>query len=685
MRTATGALLLLLVGLTAAKVVSEKRMVGKDVLLKQKTIYQLFYRITQDELFPEFQEIAHSYVLEDNVNNYKRPEAVYQFLSLYRESEDFLPKGKVFSVFYPKHWEYAQRFFDLLYFAKDYDTFYKTAVWGRYFVNEGVFVYALHVAVLHREDTRDFVLPPPYEIYPQFYVTGDVITKAYEAKLLGQGVESEKPVVILANYTGYPEPWTPEQVLSYFTEDVGFNSYFAYLALQYPAFLNNSYYGVNTYRRGELFYYTLQQLYARYHLERLSYKFPEVDVADYYTKTQYGYAPFTTYPNGYGAPVRPVGVAPVEYDVFSVEGLTNLEKRIRNAIDFGVFYSQGLEYVRLTKEKGVDLLGNVLLASGDSVNREYYPSFYKWLISLYGRVVDPTHEYEVPPSSLEQLETALRDPVYFSIVKRILNIFEQYLNKLPYYTKEELVVPGVKIENVEVDKLVTFFDYFYIDMKNVIPVQSREEASQISIRARQSRLNHKPFTYKVQVSSDKALDAVVRVYVGPKYDYLGNELSLDERRKYYFEIDRFPYQIQSGKNVIERNSRDSFFFGSDAPTYKDLYRRVEKAIHGGETYYYEDNTHHCGFPDRLMLPHGTKSGFPLSFYVIITPYQKVEPVKNYDTCRIDMRTMFSEGYSFGYPFDRPIREYEFVTPNMYFKDVVVYHRSQDEINSSVRV
>jgi hypothetical protein len=83
--------------------------------------------------------------------------------------------------------------------------------------------------------------------------------------------------VFPANYTVY----TPEQVLTYFTEDVGLNTYYLYYYYNYPTFFNSTEYDVKFDRRGELFYYTKQQLFARYVLERLSHDLPEIQPFHY--------------------------------------------------------------------------------------------------------------------------------------------------------------------------------------------------------------------------------------------------------------------------------------------------------------------------------------------------------------------------------------------------------------------
>lgn len=93
---------------------------------------------------------------------------------------------------------------------------------------------------------------------------------------------SHKTYVFPANYTVQ----TPEQFLTYFTEDVGLNTYYAYYYFNYPTFLNSTEYDVHFDRRGELFYYTRQQLLARYSLERLSWDLPDIEAYYYDTPFQ---------------------------------------------------------------------------------------------------------------------------------------------------------------------------------------------------------------------------------------------------------------------------------------------------------------------------------------------------------------------------------------------------------------
>lgn len=114
-----------------------------------------------------------------------------------------------------------------------------------------------------------------------------------------------------------------------------------------------------------------------------------------------------------------------------------------------------------------------------------------------------------------------------------------YKKHTPSYTQEELGFPGVMIESVAVDKLMTFFDHFESMLNNAISVQNHKEAQSMLIKTRQHRLNHKPFTYHITVNSDKTVKAVVRVFLGPKFNVHGHELDISENYMNFLELDQW--------------------------------------------------------------------------------------------------------------------------------------------------
>ncbi|XP_049803476.1 hexamerin-like isoform X2 [Schistocerca nitens] len=672
MRTATVVVLSLLAALAAAAVVPHSEA-GKELLEKQNKILALFFHVHQPSLLKEEQEIAKTYKPIEHVDNYQFKEKVEVFWKYYVDV-GFLPKGDVFSIYYQKHYYQARALFELFYFAKDFETFIKTAIWAREHLNEALFVYSLTVAVLHREDTKDVTLPAPYEIYPQLFVNAEVIQKAYDAQLQGQVSSKEAPYIFYSNHSGYPVPSNPEQLVSYFTEDVGLNSFYAYLSYKYPFWLNPANYSLPEYKyRGESFFFVLQQLLARYYLERLSNHLPDVKAIDYNHPVLVGYYPELRLQNGLEAPARPEGVFPRNVDILYVEEIKNYERRIRDGIDYGYLSGYNYEKYNLREKDLTNILGNIVEGNYENINWEYYGAYFRNLISLFGHIVDPVHRYGVPASVLELPETQLRDPLFYRIAKRVLSIFYHYKNLLKPYTHEELLLPGVTVEDITFDKLVTYFDSFDFDISNALTFSKPEDGEKFRFVARQGRLNHKPFFYHIKVKSDKEVDSVVRVFIGPKYDALGRELSLEERKQYYVLLDIFNQKLSVGENDIKRSSRDFSLYGKEAPSYSDLHHSTLAAIKGESKFFLDEFRSHFGFPQRLALPRGTRSGLPLSVFAIVTPAvsQEKHPILEH-----------GDNHPAGFPFDRRVVEFEFDVPNAHFDETFVVHRREEDINTT---
>lgn len=282
----------------------------------------------------------------------QNPQAVKEFSYYYRQG--LLPRGEIFSEFYEPQLKQAIALFKVLYYAKDYDTFFRTAVWARNNVNEGMYLYALSVAIAHRQDTYGIILPPIYEIYPYYFFNGEVIQKAiqYKQQYYGKQEQKERVYTILANYSGHYLNLNPEQSMSYFLEDVGINAFYYYYNLYYPFWMSGEEFKLKNDRRGEQYYYLYQQLLARYYLERLSNDFGEIDMFNYELFVPTGYYPSLRYSNGLEFPSRPNYAKLHEYfynygQKYSLKGrypysytlVKDFERRIRDTIDSGYAFT----------------------------------------------------------------------------------------------------------------------------------------------------------------------------------------------------------------------------------------------------------------------------------------------------------------------------------------------------------
>lgn len=350
------------------------------------------------------------------------------------------------------------------------------------------------------------------------------------------------------------------------------------------------------------------------------------------------------------------------------------------------------EKLPILNEKGINILGNLIQGNPDSVQQTLYgylPLYLRKLLSYNGKAL---HLNKLQPGVLEHYETSLRDPAFYSIYKKVVELFQRLKIRLGPYTREELFYSGVTIENMDIDKLVTYFDTYDFDLNNALYTEWGKELdidNQVLVKARQQRLNHKPFTYRINLKADQPGESVVQIYLGPKFDVHGNEIPIEENRLNMFLIDRFVYDLKVGKNVIERNSRQSRLSVKDRTSYYTLYQKLMFGIQGTEDFILDNSEAHCGFPNRLILPRGTRGGMVYQIYVVISPLRK--PVKaTYETgytCGIGSGSRYLDYLPFGYPFDRPIRGWMFqkgFIPNIYAQDVVIYHKTEEEINSSVQ-
>lgn len=256
----------------------------------------------------------------------------------------FFPKFKIFSLSVDSQKDEAIALFHLFFYAKDFETFYKTACWARQHMNQGVFVYAFTVAALHRKDCRGIVLPAPYEIMPTFFISADVLAKAQyfnqqgviEDQHLGEynGIHYEgNTFTIYDNYTRSYDAYDEEQTLSYFTKDIGLNSYYYYFHADYPFWMGGEDYGLNKDRRGELYYYVHQQLLARYYLERLSNGLGEIKSFYWWKPISSQFNPNMVYPTGFPFPSRPENYQlSTDYQFELRQEVEDYERRIRSAV-----------------------------------------------------------------------------------------------------------------------------------------------------------------------------------------------------------------------------------------------------------------------------------------------------------------------------------------------------------------
>ncbi|XP_043278884.1 larval serum protein 1 alpha chain-like [Venturia canescens] len=682
-----------MVGLAAAHHGAPVVTADKSYVTKQKSIYQLYWHVDQPTtVLPELYQKARTFSIADHLDSYTNQVAVQEFLDLWKHG--MIPREEIFSVFYPHHLEEAKALFNVFYYAKDFNTFYNTAVWARFNVNEKLFSYALSVAVIHRPDTKFIKLPPLYEIMPHYFFNNEVIQQAYHIKMgdvsgVKKGVNIKyheggvNDIVINANYSGWymSHDYHSEEKLTYFTEDVGLNSFYFYFKHEFPFWISSTDLQLPTNLRGEVYFYGHKTLLTRYYLERLSNGLGEIEYIDWHKPIVPGFHPSIVHPNGLPFPHRPSWSEIPVYKYPYVHDVEDIENYISLAIDAGFLLDSKHNHVDIYTPEGFNMLANVIEGNADSINYRLYNSLDHTCKKILGFNLEPVHKYQIVPSALETFTTSLRDPAFYRIYKKIVNYLLKFKANLPTYTHDQLVFPGVKIESIAVDKLTTFFDHFDSEISNALPVTSHKEAQNLNVKVRQHRLNHKPFTYHITINSDKNVKSMIRIFLGPKYDVHGHELDMTENWVNFMELDQWVVDLKTGVNKIERSNHASQYVFPDEVTGSMFYKKIEKAVETGEQFTYSQQLY--GFPDRLVLPKGKKEGMPFKLFVFVSPID--ENVMHTIETPV-WGTTVVDGHPLGYPLDRPIKSHVFNpqhVPNMFYKDVMIYHKHAEELNLTV--
>ncbi|XP_067629632.1 larval serum protein 2 [Eurosta solidaginis] len=670
----------------------ESKTADKDFLIKQKFILEILQHIYQDDVWvTKYDSSYYEYKPWEHVADYHQHEVLQNFFELWQHKP--MHDDEVFSVMYDRHLDYAVGLARLFYLAKDWDTLTHAVFWARQHANKHLFVYALTVVGLHRPDMKGIVYPAIYEVLPWYFFDVETLEKAEQYRMHNfhqvKQLDNIYNIAIKSNYSNVYGSMHDDHDLAYFLEDVGLNAFYYYYNLDYP-FWAKGVEGVelNNDRRGELWIFTYWQLLARYYLERLSHDLGEIESFDIYGTVPHGYHSGLRYYSGVSFPGRDNDYK--FYHVENMEHMRRLHVISRRIMDF-------IDDQHSSDVKVVNMLGNILHGNVDSVNLKHYKSIayeYKLIVNEgkpYGKY------HETLPTTHMHFETSLRDPLFFQISKDIIEYYWLLAASFPEYTVHDYQFEGVKIVNVQMpDHLTTYFDYFESDISNAVNVEmpvdgsndplvnfgrnSQHAGHSFVVKARQNRLNHKPFQIQMEVSSDKTQMAVVKIFVGPhqvgsdKYHYI------EQNYMNFFELEHFAVNLVAGSNVITRNSDDFSWWVDDRTTYFELYKKVMDAINSDYKFQLNQNEAHCGAPQRLMLPIGRKGGMPYQFFFMVYPYHEpaVRQHTGYDpvvSCGVGSGARWVDSMPFGFPFNRPVKHgYYFDVDNFHFEPVVIVHK-----------
>ncbi|GFW92072.1 hemocyanin C chain [Trichonephila clavipes] len=589
-----------------------------------------------------------------------------------------LGRGRLFSTFRSDHLVEANKLAEVLLGAETFDEFVDLCHQARDFVNEGLYVYSVSVAILHRNDCRGVSLPPIQEVFPDKFFPVETIYRAFKAA----SSHPDKDDEIIVDVDASGNILDPEYNLAYYREDIGINAHHWHWHLVYPSTWNAAVTGKLKDRKGELFYFMHQQMCARYDCERLSNGLPRMIPFHNFHEPLEGYsAHLSSFVNGLPYASRPTGMSLHDIHGIGVQDLERWRERILDAINLGfVTDSDGRETI-LDETHGIDILGDIIESSHESKNPEFYGSLHNWGHVLMANVLDPDGRYQNNPGVMDDSATSLRDPIFYRWHRFIDDMFNEYKKKLPVYTKDDLGFSGVEIESVRVvahqeNVVTTTFEEETLDLSNAMNF-GRTGA----VKIRYQHLDHEPFNYeiKVQNNTTKINHGTIRVFLAPVCDELGNVIKIDELRRLMIELDRFHTTLNPGLNTIVRSSRESSVTISKERKFSQLLRGEGTTEHSSEYC-------SCGWPDHLLIPKGSDKGMDFHLFVMVTDHLKdlVGQLTDKNVCADAVSycgvkdDLYPDRKAMGYPFDRSIvadSVKDWLLTNMSLTNVKILHAS----------
>ncbi|XP_033208627.1 hexamerin-like [Belonocnema kinseyi] len=615
----------------------QQHAADQGLLQKQQDVIYILDNLIGEIRNDHFRAIGQTYDIEGNLQAYENPNLVKYFATAVKTG-NVQPKGTVFS---PAVNQLRQEFVLLTRIflgAKDYSTFINTAAWARFYLNEGQFVKAFIFAVLQRPDLQGVILPPTYEILPHYYFDSRVIQEVQNIKSKGfKATNGEQVFYIPINYTSHLP--ASEHKIAYFTEDIGLNNYYEYLQqaaymlpqLYYSHKTLSGVFGPHFYENndqigyGARWYYLHQQLLAHYNLERLTNGLGPIDDLEY-NHFEIPFKPHLSFVNGLefsGRSNGPIDVTTIRQNLYNY--VRTLEKRLFDAIDSGYVSTTSGAFLSLYQPQGYNILGDLIQGTGRSINPRYYGSFVEASKFLLGGTPEFSNIWEYTPAAMDISSTTLRDPAFYVLFKRILGIYKHYQESLPAYQYNDVVLQGVQVQRIDISQLVTYFQDYIVNLENAgfegfsEKEQKTSKYGGMDIKGLLKRFDHQPYEYQIYVQSQRSIsNAVVRVYLGPKFDHEGLPIDINTNRMDFVELDQFFYDLAEGQNVITRNSRQSSVHSADYPSVDEILHHVESAAHAQSPHFMFEPQQVYGFPSRLSLPKGTYGGFPFQLFVVIS-------------------------------------------------------------------
>nr|Q8I6K2.1 RecName: Full=Phenoloxidase 2; AltName: Full=Prophenoloxidase-II; Flags: Precursor [Holotrichia diomphalia]BAC15602.1 prophenoloxidase-I [Holotrichia diomphalia] len=604
---------------------------------------------------------------------------------------DILTLGREenFSLFIPKHRNLSAKLINIFLQAENPKHLLSIACYAHDRVNPYLFIYALSVALIHRKDTKSLKIPNQIQTFPDKYFDSQVFSQGKEEMtVVPQGLR--RPIEIPRDYTA--SDLEEEHRVAYWREDLGINLHHWHWHLVYPT--DGGEIVTKKDRRGELFYYSHQQIVARYNFERFCNALKRVErLTDWQGPIKEAYFPkLDSLVAKRAYPARVQDMTMQDLDIpgqnikVDVDDMIRWRDRIYRAIADGFITATNGSKMNLDDVTGIDILGNIMESSELSPNRQLYGNLHGFGHLMLSYIHDPRSHHLEPFGVIGDFTTAMRDPIFYRWHAFVDDVFQQFNGSLPRYTAEQLDYAGVQITDVNIktpnapdNEFRTFWQQSDVDMSRGVDFQDPG-----SVFVRFTHLNHEPFSYNITVNNtgNGVQEGTCRIFLAPATDERGNPWLFNNQRVMFVEMDRFKVTLRQGQNTITRNSTQSSVTIPFERTFRDL--DTNRPAEGSEELDIF-NFCGCGWPHHLLVPKGTPDGFKAQLFVMISNYADDKVEQDLSGSCNDAESYcgvrggkYPDKRPMGYPFNRVARQgadtlQRFLTGNMIVQNCRIVH------------
>ncbi|KAM7357576.1 fat-body protein 1-like [Cochliomyia hominivorax] len=299
-------------------------------------------------------------------------------------------------------------------------------------------------------------------------------------------------------------------------------------------------------------------------------------------------------------------------------------------------------------------------------------------------LIDMLRDILQRPQQKGQIANLIENEAFQMLLAGIVQVVDRKVQQV-YLKREKFIstVEGVNINNVKVDGLRTYLEMSEVDLSNLVSQNIDEvlRGQTKEVVGRVPRLNHENFNIKVDVTSDRQQQVVIRNLLVPKVDGAGNIIPMRQRRQNVIVLDITTAELQPGRNTLNIRSEDIAITARDTTPLTEIYQQVMQALKGGVPLQKDVLVGQTNMlPHRLLLPRGRVNGLPMILITVITPVETI--VGSLQDRRNDLDLLLLDRLPLTYPLHCDLTNLDRVVtmPNLMVQNVKIYHDNQISTN-----